>query len=72
MAKNVCNFRWSLRVMSPTFWPDNANKNKLQILPPEAIRIQAATIGDIFHERNGHKYLNWKLDRGFSLFEGRF
>ena len=49
IPKNIFNFRWSLRVMSPTFWPDNANKNKLQILPPEAIRIKAATIGDVFH-----------------------
>lgn len=65
-------FRWSLRIITPSFWADNINRSKLSIQLPEAIRMQAENIANIFHEQSAHRYLNWKLERGFSMFEGRF
>lgn len=58
--------------MSQPYWPDNLNKMKLDIMLPEILRVHAETVSQMFHSEYEFRYLNWKSEKGFSLFEGNF
>ena len=64
-------FKFNCRIISPQFWTDNIVGNKMEMAFPEALRIEAETIRRFYHEDYA-KYLSWKIEKGFSLFEGNF
>lgn len=34
-------FKWNCRIMSPQFWSDNMNNNTMEMILPEAMRVES-------------------------------
>lgn len=64
-------FKWNCRIMSPQFWSDNMNNNTMEMILPEAMRVESQMIRQLYHEEFS-RYLNLKIEKGFSLFQGNF